>query len=283
MKRLFTLLTIFITVFTVVMCSNIQETKPTGPDQETPAIKVSNGKLKVDFNVPSMKSARTYGFVFEEATAKLVAEIGFTNDFILDKGKGSRYANGAKAHSSDILTPTDSHIILPNGNYILRGRFDLENNGWARNDGDKGFDVRFALDGDMVLSIQAEHVRSSTYVKLKINRAVNIASSRVYCIFYLPGGKPLESKIYRYDGIISYLDIHYTGTSRRDSTVSQDMLMGTYDVFCIADKNRNIADRNNPQAENNIDYTLNLFGKSAFTVPYTVELQDFSIYRDPNY
>ncbi|HNW28254.1 MAG TPA: hypothetical protein PKN50_07260 [Spirochaetota bacterium] len=210
------------------------------------------GSITVSFNVPSMKNARVYGFVFDDRGA-FRGEVGYNETKNLVNGRKTLVVHHARSSYSSITTGGDT--IFPDGIYTIHGKFDLRSDGFDSDQGDRGFRVTFAVNGDTTIAIGDDDVIHPCYELLTSSNRPDLKFATVYAYMYFPGGDPLRYFAYRYDGAATYVKLNQNG-SDIGNTMSEDLNAGVYDVLIIADMDDSINDPLAPALTNGDRYIV---------------------------
>ncbi|HOT46410.1 MAG TPA: hypothetical protein PLM53_16780 [Spirochaetota bacterium] len=210
------------------------------------------GTITVSFNVPSMKNARVYGFVFDDRGA-FRGEIGYGETRNLVNGRKTLVVHHARSSYSSITTGEDT--IFPDGIYTIHGKFDLRSDGFDSDQGDRGFRVNFAVNGDTAITIADDDVIHPCSELLASSNRPDLKFATVYAYMYFPGGDPLRYFAYRYDGAATYVKLNQNG-SDIGNTMSEDLNAGVYDVLIIADMDDSINDPMSPALTNGDKYIV---------------------------
>lgn len=210
------------------------------------------GSITVSFKVPSMKNAKVYGFVFDDRGA-FRGEIGYNEARNLVNGRKTLMVQHARSGYSGITTGGDT--LFPDGIYTIHGKFDLHSDGFDGDQGDRGFRVTFAVDGDTTIAIGDDDVIQPCYELLTSANRPDLKFATVYAYMYFPGGDPLRYFAYRYDGGTTYVKLNQNG-SDIGNTMSEDLNAGVYDVLIIADMDDSINDPLAPALTNGDRYIV---------------------------
>ena len=219
---------------------------------QSDTIDKAGGTMTIRFNVPSMKNAKVYGFIFD-SRGSFRGEIGYNESRRLSGGYAALTAHHARSNYSGITT--DTADIFADGTYTIHGKFDINGDGFDSDQGDKGFRVNFAVNGDTSITIEdSDLIKPCAELITSSNRA-DLKFATVYAYMYFPGGDPLHVFAYRYDGGSSYVKLNHYG-SDIGNTMSEDLNSGVYDVLIIADMDDSIAEPLEPSLSNGDRYIV---------------------------
>ncbi len=221
---------------------------PEGPDIPASPDIIDNagGTITVSFNVPSMKNAKVYGFIFD-ARGAFKGEIGYNKTKKLNNGKTRLFAHHARSNYSGIST--DGNDNFPDGTYTIHGKFDLHSDGFDSDQGDKGFRVNFTVNGNTTITIEDTDIINPCYETITSTNRPDLKFATVYAYMYFPGGDPLKHYAYRYDGGTTYVKLNHHGNDL-GNTMSEDLNSGVYDILIIADMDDSIDDPFEPALSN---------------------------------
>ncbi|MBP7734329.1 MAG: hypothetical protein KA369_00015 [Spirochaetes bacterium] len=226
----------------------------------------AGGTITVSFNVPSMKNARVHGFIFDSRGA-FRGEIGYNEIRRLNRGRITLAARRATSGYGDIST--EAADMFPDGTYTIHGRFDIHSDGFDSAQGDKGFRVGFAVNGNTVITIAERDIISPCFELITSSNRADLKFATVYAYMYFPGGDPLNYYVYRFDGGTSYVKLNHYGNDL-GNTMSEDLNAGAYDVLIIADMDDSIDDPSEPSLTNGDKYAvvknMTIDGKSPIDI-----------------
>ncbi len=212
----------------------------------------TGGTITFSFNVPSMRNARVYGLIFD-AKGVFRGEIGYNDSRNLKNGISTLIAHRASGNYSRIST--DTNELFPDGIYTIHGKFDVSSNGFDKDQGDKGFRVNFAVNGDTTLTIEDADLLDPCFELITSTGRQDLKFATVYAYMYFPGGDPLRNYAYRFDGGSSFVKLNHLGNDL-GNTMTEDLNTGVYDVLIIADMDDSIDDPDRPFLSNGDKYAV---------------------------
>jgi len=210
------------------------------------------GVITVDFNVPSMRNAKVYGFLYD-SRGSFRGEFGY--------GGATRLVSGR--NRSEVMHATSDYLYIHTGavdrfapgNYTVHGKFDLDADGFDGTRGDRGFRVDFAVKGDTIVKVREDDLVDPCHETIAASNRVDLKYATIYVYMYFPGGDPLKYYACRYDGGTSYVKLNHYGNDLGNN-MTRDLNSGVYDVLIIADMDDSIEDPEEPALSNGDRFIL---------------------------